>query len=680
MPAMKIVPLALAAAVVGCAAAPPCTEKAAPLPPAGPAADAKECNGPPPGFGGYESRPSVVRYPAGAADTLRVPDRTIVGPRTLLCWPGPIAIGPGGELYVLNRTQRQMGRDSVARPGWETWVTVYDSAAQGDAAPVRVLGTAIHGFRGGASLAVDRSGYVYMGSELSALGDSGSISVFERDADGDVEPVRVLAGNRTGLRWPGELTVDRHGNVYVLNGERERENAVRVWGPGAEGNLAPCRLIAGDRTGLARPAALAVDSEDRLYVANSDTPVSGGVTVYDAWANGNASPRRTVSAGAINDAMRAPERVAIGRRDSLYVRSASNLSVFATDPLDTDKPSRTFFSRAPELFALDRHDTVYALSGSAIVVYPPGYSGGRTEVRRLTVQGTDLRDVSDMEVDSRGSLYLASKSVIRVIAPGAAGEVTPSRTIAGSRTRLHEVRGIALDRAGRLYVSNGPRSGGAVAIQVYAPGAKGDDEPVRVLGGANTGLARAGVMAFDGSGDLYVTDITWENPGIVRVFHSGAQGDVAPERVLMGPETLLRNPGSVAFGPGDTMYVLNVFGYLGGHRCPYGAANATVTVYPPEASGNLDPLRSVVLVKNGRLAPGMPAYIMPRGIAVDVSGALHVWHTGGSLRYAPGAGGFVPAVATFKETRGEDVVGRGVAVSGAGVSWQTEVVYRRLIC
>jgi hypothetical protein len=669
---MKILPVALAVALVGCAAAPPCKRKAAPPVPAGPAAEWKDCVL----EGNLEKgRPAVVRYAAGTADSVRTPERTISGPRTQLCWPGPIAIGPRGEVYVLNRTGQWWGKNPSSRPGWDTWVTVYDSAARGDAAPTRMLGIPTTGNNSGISLAVDRAGYLYIGSERVAWEDSGSVAVFDKGADGDVEPLRVLAGHNTGLRWPAALTVDRHGNLYAVNYERSRDDTVRVWGPDAEGNLEPCRVIAGERTGLARPVGLAVDRKDRLYVASAGHRRPGGVSVFDAWADGDASPSRTFSAPEISDGMRQPERLAIGRGDSLYVRSARNLSVFAAEPDDTTRPSRTFFSGAPRRFVLDRHDTLYALDGSAVVVYPPGYSGGRAEVRRFTTRGMDLRDVDDMALDSRGWLYLASDSAIRIFAPGASGDAAPSRTIAGSRTRLREVRGIALDRSDRLYVANGPRrGGGGIAIRVYAPGAKEEEQPVRELAGTNPGLQRAGVMAFDAAGDMYISDAEGPDPGIVKVFRRGADGDVAPERVLMGPETLLRNPNGLALGRGDTLYVLNVFGTLGSRRCgPYAASNATVTVYPPRASGDLEPVRSIVLVKNGKAPAGANALLLPRGIDVDTTGTVRVWHAGGSVMYAPGAGGFVPPVATVTETREDGVEARGVSVSSDGAIYQTNV-------
>ena len=62
---------------------------------------------------------------------------TIVGPRSALCAPSATAVGPNGELYVLNRAPRDSA--AFAESGGDYWVAVYDSAASGDAAPERAF-------------------------------------------------------------------------------------------------------------------------------------------------------------------------------------------------------------------------------------------------------------------------------------------------------------------------------------------------------------------------------------------------------------------------------------------------------------------------------------------------------------------------------------------------------------
>jgi hypothetical protein len=635
----------------------------------------KDCIGTDRSF--YKGNPAVVQYPAGTADSVRTPERVITGPNTLLCQPSAIAVGPGGEVYVLNHARGNPSKPPAPRPGWTTWVTVYDSAANGDAAPSRALEIGSLSGGGASTIAVDRAGFLYVAYTVHGPLDAGSVTVFEPGVDGNVEPVRVLSGPRTGLQRPKELALDRQGNLYALNVKGDLDDTVRVFSAVSAGNVEPYRVIAGAHTGLARPIGLAVDQEERLYVANAGHRVRpNSVTVYDAGATGDTAPIRIITATQIADGMERPRRVAIGTRDSLYVRSERNLSVFGAEAGDTLRLSRTFYQHAPDLFALDRHDTLYTLVADTVMVYPSGYSGGRPAIRKLAGPSTGVRGTTDMAVDSRGWLYLAVDSAIRVFAPGASGDVAPSRTIAGSRTRLSKAYGIALDHEDRLYVSNGPLGGGGPEIRIYAPTARGTDPPVRMLKGPSTSLEAAGEIEFDSRGYMYVPSPSTT----VNVFRPDASGDEAPVRTLTGPETLLRNATALAFGPGDTLYALNAFGYTPNRRCGGllfggGSPNAAVTVYAPGASGEVEPVRNVVLIKNAQTRVRVKWWTLfwPRGLAVDSSGALQVWNSVGSVLYAPGANGFVAPVRTFAEPREDGADAGAVTVSRDGRIYELNV-------
>jgi uncharacterized protein YjiK len=81
---------------------------------------------------------------------------------------------------------------------------------------------------------------------------------------------RRSAGGRLGLEWPEGIAVDERGVVYVAN--YWPGNAVAVYGPGAEGDVAPTRLIQGGKTGLSGPVGVALDAEGQLYVASVPEP------------------------------------------------------------------------------------------------------------------------------------------------------------------------------------------------------------------------------------------------------------------------------------------------------------------------------------------------------------------------------------------------------------------------
>src|SRR3954469_19389836 len=67
--------------------------------------------------GGQAGTPSVAHYPRSRAGGLGKPDRIIAGPRTLLCHPRAVALGPKGELYVLGVAWSIV----VGRDGLQEW-------------------------------------------------------------------------------------------------------------------------------------------------------------------------------------------------------------------------------------------------------------------------------------------------------------------------------------------------------------------------------------------------------------------------------------------------------------------------------------------------------------------------------------------------------------------------------
>jgi sugar lactone lactonase YvrE len=669
--------LALTAAttIVGCAAAQRCTPR--PVPPPVAATDYLARTGYEAcwGEGPFKGASALLRY-TDAPDSIRHPERIISGRGTGLCWPGVIALGPRGELYVLNHAPWSSSREPRAGR-WTTWVTVYDSSARGAAAPIRVLDLGTRGFGNPSSFAVDREGYLYVGSTVDRLLDAGSVAVFAPGADGDVEPVRVLAGPATGLRRPVALALDRRGELYVTNEPDRLDDTVRVFTAESAGEVEPCRVIAGARTGLQRPIALAVDRKSRLYVADAGGPGSlrrDAVYVYDAGAGGDTAPNRTFAAAGIYDRMRQPRRLALDSHDSLYVRSAVNLTVFGTGPADTARPARSFFRDAPDLFALDRHDTLYTVSNDTVRVFPPSYSGGGFPLRELGGPNTGIHGVTGIALDRRGRLYLAigKESVIRVYPPGAKGDIAPERTLSGPRTGIIQPRGIALDRADRLYVTNAARPGGGSAIRVYAPGARGQDLPVRILRGAATRLSGPVDIEFDSRGDLHVAGSAEDGTGMITVFRRQAAGNEAPLRAVTGALTLLRRPVALAFGRADTLYALNAFGFWRS-RCGFiaGGGHVTVTAYPPGASGEVEPAHTLVLAQDGR-SPGR-GLGMPRGLAVDSTGAVQVWHPGGAVLYAPEPEGEAVPIRATIETRPDGMGPSGVMVGPDGSLWESGV-------
>jgi hypothetical protein len=301
----------------------------------------------------------------------------------------------------------------------------------------------------------------------------GSIVVFEADADGDAVPLRVIRGPATSIWWPEMMVVDSRERLYVTNAPNSGEDdTVHVFAPDADGDVAPERVIAGPHTGIMMPLGLAMDRDDRLYVANAGTSVPGvrsQITVYNPGATGDASPIRILAGGLEAEKAFWPHRLVLGRGDSLFLRSGGFVAVFAPAATEASVPARLIFKNVPrpaggaygtrwcpDRFALDPYDSMYVLSGDTVSIYPPGYSGNEPAVRQIVGPRTGIHMAKDIALDDRGRLYVVGwDSVpVKVFARGATGDVAPIRKIGGPRTRLRYPATITLDRKRRVYLAN----------------------------------------------------------------------------------------------------------------------------------------------------------------------------------------------------------------------------------
>jgi glucose/arabinose dehydrogenase len=425
-----------------------------------------------------------------------------------------LASGRGAEFYVTQPAARlKPGASSadsfLARfPGKPQAVAVYAAPRSGDTLPTRILAGARADLGSIADLAVGRDGSLYV---VGTRGPRGSetrrIAVFPPKASGEVPPVRVIEGPRTGLINPTGIAVDRAGRIYVTNQGVSTDGfylapSVTVYAADAAGDAEPIRTLAGTRTGMSRPGAAVVADDGTLYVANRAMPEDdqGSVTVHAGSAAGGEPPLDTLFGPG--SGLTEPRGLALGLADTLFV-------------------------------------AVSGRSGVRVNVYPPGAGSGAVPARTLAGSNTGLGNLRALAVDAAGRLYVADSrnaSGINAYGPdlgdvsvhraGAAGNEPPLRTITGSQTRLNGPGVPAVDRSGNLYVPN--RWGtGPGSVTVYGPSAEGDVRPLRIISGPATGLRSPSAVTLDPRDTLYVA-----NDGIVTVYPPGATGNVAPVRTI----------------------------------------------------------------------------------------------------------------------------------------------------
>ena len=199
------------------------------------------------------------------------PIRLLQGNRTLLADPHGIAIDPSKDLL---------------------FVANFGSVAEHDASVASKEGDGYFVLSEKANWPLGRESAVPgTGKNLPA-----SITVYPRDAAGDVAPIRVIQGPKTQLNWPTALTVDpKRGEVFVAN---DTGDSILVFDVTANGDVPPKRVISGPRSMIKSPTGVFYDWEhDELWVSNFGNHTA---TVYRATASGDAAPLRVVRSAPSN--------------------------------------------------------------------------------------------------------------------------------------------------------------------------------------------------------------------------------------------------------------------------------------------------------------------------------------------------------------------------------------------
>lgn len=303
-------------------------------------------------------------------------------PKSYLLGPGTSISTPSGVALDSqgNRYVSNLGTDSV---------TVYAPDASGNSAPIRTIQGSNTQLVGPRSITVDADGRIYVGDLFGAGSDK--VAVFAPGADGNVAPERVITGDNTMISWAQGLAVDSTGRLYVAN---RNTSTIAVFAPGSDGNITPLRLINGPATGLDEPMNIALTAGNILHVVNSG---SSSITSYASGAAGDASPTRTIS-GA-NTGLAALSGLAADSLGNLYVISSFgeiSVSVFGPTASGNVAPhtrltgAETDLNTAYGLAITENRDLVVpSYFGDALLTYSPfvPVPTPPTVVRLLSVSG-----------------------------------------------------------------------------------------------------------------------------------------------------------------------------------------------------------------------------------------------------------------------------------------------------
>lgn len=211
---------------------------------------------------------------------------------------------------------------------------------------------------------------------------------------------------------------------------------------------------------------------------------------------------------------------------------------------------------------------------------------------------------------------------------------SPTRVLAGQKTLLsrtmHDIRYDAVND--EILVAN-PF---AQAILVFRGGADGEEPPIRVIQGSNTQLAGTRVAGLDRLDvDPVNNEIIIPNGDSILFFDREASGNVAPKRVITGPDTQLRadqaGSAGIAVDPINDLVIIGDSLPRSQRRAPY---NGAILVYDRAGVGNVKPLGMIggpnsgiiriqqiqVYGPKGRIIAAQPggAGMEPEGVFVGV--------------------------------------------------------------
>jgi hypothetical protein len=165
---------------------------------------------------------------------------------------------------------------------------VYPVSANGNVAPVEEISGANTALCGPWGVAVDRAHSIYAAINNDGYKCVPSITVYPVGSNGNVAPSRTIAGANTQLCSPTGIAASSKDEIYVDDAPGNANcYALRIFPAGANGNVAPIRTIAGKNTALSSPVGVSLYKKD-VYVMNQGN-IALNVALLSFRANGRSS-------------------------------------------------------------------------------------------------------------------------------------------------------------------------------------------------------------------------------------------------------------------------------------------------------------------------------------------------------------------------------------------------------
>jgi hypothetical protein len=123
---------------------------------------------------------------------------------------------------------------------------------------------------------------------VNANPEAQSIMTFRGDSNGEASPIRIIQGPHTQIGFPNHgIGLDNvHNEIFVVDKEY-----ILVFPRTATGDVAPLRVIRGPNTLLLNARGVIVDPTRNVLLVGTDS----GLLVFDRTANGDAKPRAIIT-------------------------------------------------------------------------------------------------------------------------------------------------------------------------------------------------------------------------------------------------------------------------------------------------------------------------------------------------------------------------------------------------
>ncbi len=257
----------------------------------------------------YGSRPDSVNVYPVSADGDVAPLWTISGPKTKIGRIENLAVDVDRNIYVATV-------DSIL---------VYAPGAHGNVAPVRTVSGSNTGLAFPSDVAVDAHGITYVVND-DVYGKY-SVTVYAAGANGNVAPIQTISGSKTMLNSPTGIAVDGQSNIYVLD-----YNYILAFAAGATGDVAPARKIWSKW--MHKSAGITVNAQGAIYVGNSPScsyspPSCLGVSSvfrFPVGANGEVDRIKRIAGSKTR--LSSPLAIALGPKRRNYVTDEDTLSIY----------------------------------------------------------------------------------------------------------------------------------------------------------------------------------------------------------------------------------------------------------------------------------------------------------------------------------------------------------------